>query len=89
MSDRAILERVCALLGEHASVPVGELGPSSGPHNTEGWDSMANLGLFCALEEEFGVTFSASDAMGLRVVADIVAFLERHARGPSSRAGGA
>ena len=70
-----ILKRVRALLSEFAGAPESDLGPHSTPENTTGWDSAANLFLFAALEEEYGVTFGTRDVMRLRSLGDIAAFL--------------
>ncbi|WP_461516579.1 AMP-binding protein [Porticoccus sp.] len=40
-----------------------ELFLSSGPENTVGWDSLAHMELVVALEEHFGIRFSARDIM--------------------------
>jgi len=80
MPDPTLASRLRTLLAQHTGAPEASLGPGSTPQNTEGWDSVANLSLMEAVEEEFGVTFSTRDAMSLRSLGDLQAFLER-ARG--------
>ena len=55
MGDAAIWERVKELLSFHSGAPSGGITPASSPQNTPGWDSVANLGLMCAIEDEYGV----------------------------------
>ena len=43
--------------------------------NVAGWDSMAHVGLILALQKEFNVSISPSDAINLTSVKDIVCYL--------------
>jgi acyl carrier protein len=75
MSDPTLRDRVRALLSYYSGTPESALDAQSSPLNTPGWDSVANLGLMSALEEEFGVTVSSNDVMRLRTLGDIVEFV--------------
>jgi len=75
MSDPKLWDRVRALLSYHSGAPETALNAQSSPQNTPGWDSVANLGLMSALEDEFGVTISSDDVMRLRTLGDIAEFV--------------
>jgi acyl carrier protein len=76
MRDEAIWARVTALVSEYSGSPATALDAASSPQNTAGWDSVANLGLIAAIEEEYDVTISTRDAIGLRTLGDIARYLE-------------
>jgi acyl carrier protein len=79
MSESAIAGRLRELLAYQSGAPEESLGESSTPQNTEGWDSVANLGFMAAIEEEFDVTIATRDVMNLKSLGDIAAYLEAHA----------
>jgi acyl carrier protein len=85
MGDAAIWERVRELLSFHSGAPAVGITPASSPQNTPGWDSVANLGLMCAIEDEYGITVATRDVMKLRTLGDIVAYVEAN-RGTGSAA---
>lgn len=74
-----IAGRLVALLAHHSGAPGESLGLESTPQNTPGWDSVANLGLLAAVEDDFNVTIATRDAMKLRSLGDIAVYLEAHA----------
>lgn len=76
MSDEAVASRLRALLSYHTGLPESEIAADARPDNTRGWDSVANLALMAAVEEEYGVTIGTRDAMKLRTLADVVRFVE-------------
>ncbi len=41
--------------------------------DVDGWDSLAHIRLIVALEQEFGVKFTAAEASGFECVAEVVA----------------
>jgi acyl carrier protein len=86
MSETPTFQRVRALLSEYTGVPESALRADSTPETTEGWDSAANLYLFAAIEEEFGVTVGTRDILRLRSLADIAAYLESAASQPATGA---
>jgi acyl carrier protein len=69
------------LLAEHCGAPEASLNDRSTPHNTPGWDSAANLNFVAALEDEFGVIIATRDAIRLRSLGDLTAYLEAHTQG--------
>jgi acyl carrier protein len=49
--------------------------PSLTAAQVEGWDSMGNVRLFLAIEQEFGVRFNASEISGIKNVGELVTLL--------------
>lgn len=45
--------------------------------DVEGWDSMGNVRLFLAIEQEFGVRFSAGEIGAIKNVGELVAAIRR------------
>lgn len=73
-----IAARLLDLLSYHAGVAVDLLSLNSRPDDTPGWDSVANLGLLGAVEEEFAILFTTADALRLRSLGDIARFVAEH-----------
>jgi acyl carrier protein len=76
MAQDTLVRRLAALLGDVTGASAADLGPSSSPDNTPGWDSVANLALLAAAEDEFGVSILTQEAMQLRTLADFARLLE-------------
>jgi acyl carrier protein len=55
--------RIAKVMSEVLGVPEADVTPASSPESIATWDSLAHLSLVLALEAEFGVQFSADDAM--------------------------
>lgn len=79
MADETIARRLRELLAYHSGAPEATLQGDSSSKNTEGWDSVANLNLMAAIEEEFGVTIATRDVIKLRSLGDITAYVEANA----------
>lgn len=79
MPDEKIARRIRELLAYHSGTPEATLQSDSTAKNTEGWDSLANLNLMAAIEEEFGVTIATRDVIKLRSLGDIAAYVEANA----------
>lgn len=50
----------------------GQLTPESSPIDIDEWDSMANVNLIVALEEEFEIKFKLEDILDLKTVNDFI-----------------
>ena len=79
MPDETIVRRLCELLAYHSGAPEASLSCDSTPQNTQGWDSLANLNLMAALEEEFGIAVATRDVIKLRSLGVIAAYVEANA----------
>jgi len=65
-------DRVVNVIAAVLNVPPAELSDRSSPDDIESWDSMKQLQLFLAVEEEFGVQLPADAADTLQTVGAIV-----------------
>ena len=54
-----------------------ELTLETRPDQVEDWDSMAQIQILVAIENEFGIKFSLEESLGISCVGDIVEVLER------------
>jgi acyl carrier protein len=64
-------EQLAALLADVCGAPLSSLGPDAAAGVTPGWDSVATLHFIGAVEEEFGVAISTSDAMAIKTLDDM------------------
>ena len=51
------------------------------PGVTPGWDSVANLGFIAAVEDEFGVTISTSEALRVKSLGDMASLIAAKGKG--------
>ena len=79
MSNELIAQRVRELLAYHSGAAEGSLQTGSSAQNTDGWDSLANLNLMAALEDEYGLTLATRDVVKLRTLGDIISYVEANA----------
>ena len=88
MVDPALWGRLRELLSYYTGAPEAGLDAASCPQNTAGWDSVANLGLMGAIEDEFGVMVASEDVIRLRTLGDIAAFVvENRGKAPGTATG--
>jgi len=52
--------------------------PATGPADVEGWDSIAQVKLILAIEEEFGFRFAEDDLSSLKSVGQFLDAIEKH-----------
>ena len=76
MARDTLVRRLATILADVTGAPADDLEGSSNQDNTPGWDSMSNLALLAAVEDEFGVTILTREAMELRTLADFADLLE-------------
>ncbi len=82
MNNDHVADRVRACLAQVFNLDPGSLGPDSSPDSVEGWDSLGQLNLIMALEEEFHVTFTDDQSLQLRNF-ELVVSVVREALGES------
>lgn len=70
MSDE-VLDKVRKLASDLFDVPVGQITAESTPATLEDWDSVQQLNLMLALEEEFNVKFEPEDAEHFQSIGQI------------------
>lgn len=49
--------------------------------DVEGWDSMGNVRLFLAIEQEFGVRFSAGEIGAIKNVGELITLIDKKRAG--------
>lgn len=87
--DAALVGRLISLVADVIEVPASSLSPDSRRNEAPRWDSIANLSVIGAIEEEFGVAIPTAAAVELRSIADFARFLGRAGAAESAPAGGA
>jgi acyl carrier protein len=55
------------------------LDPAMTADDVSGWDSVSHISLIYAIEDEFGVKFSARDIAGFECVGDLIETIQRRA----------
>ncbi|NTF17217.1 acyl carrier protein [Agrobacterium rubi] len=76
-SEAAIFRRVSNLTSEHLGVPLEEINPASDFMDDLGADSLDQVELVMAFEEEFGLEIPDEDADGILTVYQAVTYLAR------------
>mgnify|MGYP003983112131 FL=1 len=56
----------------------GQLTPESSPEDIDEWDSMANVNIIVALEEEFKIKFKLDDIQDVKVVNDFINLVDSY-----------
>jgi acyl carrier protein len=56
-----VFERVRGIAADVLNLPVAQITPESSPENIEAWDSVQQLNLILALEQEFGLAFEPEE----------------------------
>lgn len=76
----AVVQRIASNLFQ---VPPDQIVPSSSPEGIQAWDSVQQLNLVLALEQEFNVQFEPEELDRIHCIGDIVRVLEQKVRFPS------
>lgn len=69
----AVLEKVRAVVAQTFNVPVEEVTAQTSPESLEAWDSMGQLSLTLALEQEFDVQLPPEGVERIKDVASAAA----------------
>jgi acyl carrier protein len=77
MTD-AIMSKMTDILRDIFEDPDLAVTPETNAKSVPGWDSMAQVKVLMAVEEEFDVRFSSREMDKLRNVGDLVAAVARH-----------
>jgi acyl carrier protein len=76
--DDELMVRVAELAADVFGEDVVDVGPGTTPDDIEGWDSLAQLNLIVALEDEFGVRISPDDIEAMTSIAAVADVVRRH-----------
>jgi len=64
MNDN-IENRIKNVIGAALSIPIDDINENSSAENIENWDSLKQINLVLALEEEFHIEFSDDEIMNM------------------------
>jgi acyl carrier protein len=68
-------ERVHKIFSQIMNVPMEQLNEETSPDNIKAWDSLMQMNLVLALEEEFGVVFTEDqivEMLNLQLIVEIL-----------------
>ena len=65
---------VAGILG----VPTEELSLESGPENLSKWDSLAQITIVSAIEQQYKITLSMPEILSIRSISDLQELIEKH-----------
>lgn len=74
MNTSSIIE----IFNDILDLEPGQLTPESTPEDIDEWDSMANVNIIVALEEEFKIKFKLEDIQDVKTVNDFIALVDRY-----------
>lgn len=72
-----VLKRVRQVMAATFEIDEASIPDDASPENLERWDSLHNMNLIVALEQEFGIQFSDDDVMGALSLPKLVSIVER------------
>jgi acyl carrier protein len=75
---KTMSKKLYKIISNTLSIPLSEINESSGPENTEGWNSFKGLLLLDELEKEFNIKFTIDEIYDVKIVSDIKNILEKH-----------
>lgn len=81
-------ERIISVVSKVLSVPADSIDDESSPENIESWDSMKQMNLVLALEQEFAIRFSDErivEMLSVRLIAEAIAELAPPSSSDSQR----
>lgn len=71
-------ERVCEIIADILGIDAESIRPESSLSEDLEADSLSAVEILMALEEETGLEISEDDAVTMKTVADIMAYLDEH-----------
>jgi len=71
------LQRIKKIMGRVFRLPENNITEQSSADNIPGWDSLAQITLIIAIEQEFGISLTAAEAAQACSVDKILSFLEK------------
>ncbi len=72
MSREQILAKLTEVIQDQLDLDSLQLTPATTAADVEGWDSLANVRIMIALEQAFGVTFSAHQITSVENVGELL-----------------
>ena len=75
MDRNDILKKVSAILRDIFDDESLEINENTAASDVEGWDSLNQINILLACEQEFGIKFVIEEVAGLSTVGDLVALI--------------
>lgn len=72
------IEKVLEIFEDILDLEDGEIDIHSSPEDIDAWDSMANVNIIVAIEEEFKIKFRLEDIEQAKIVNDFVDLVDRY-----------
>jgi len=79
MTRDEIYERLNAVFQDVFDNPGIQVSDGTTAKDVPGWDSLSHISLLSAIEDEFGISFSMGETVGLKNVGQMVDIIEREA----------
>lgn len=76
--NQDVLTRVRQVMATTFETDAASIPDDASPENLERWDSLHNMNLIVALEQEFGIQFSDDEVMSSLSLPGLVAVIEKH-----------
>ncbi|MDE6271925.1 MAG: acyl carrier protein [Muribaculaceae bacterium] len=70
-------DKVYGIIAQTLNIPVESIGPELGIGMIDQWDSMGNMAVIAALEEQLGIEFPIEDLFDLNFVEAIIEEIEK------------
>lgn len=72
-------EKIVQTISNIMNYPLKDINENTSPDDIETWDSLNQMNLVLALEEEFGITFTDDEIVSMLDVQSIIKILENSA----------
>jgi acyl carrier protein len=82
MRQEKILEQVAEIVADTVGLETLLLAPTTTAADVEGWDSLANVQIFVAIEKRFGIRFRTGEIAAIKNVGELVARIEGRINDP-------
>lgn len=76
MAKSGVQERVKLVFSDVLDIDLQTISDDLGPDNCDSWDSMNNLRLITALEEEFSISFSMEEISSMVDISRVFELIE-------------
>lgn len=76
MAENGVQDRVKLVFSDVLDIDLQAISDDLGPENCDSWDSMNNLRLITALEEEFGISFSMEEISSMVDISRVFELIE-------------
>jgi acyl carrier protein len=71
MAPESMTQKIREIIADVTHQPLGKIGDTASADSVDGWDSVAQINIICALEAELGIAVSASEMHSLTSVPKI------------------